>query len=243
MKIYKFKDLSEESKHSHFLQIVLQKSIWCASPDSLNDKNEFKFKLDYEPSQDTADLLAQVVEKYRTTNYLPPHLSATMVLKNKTLKRIAEPIIRGVVQDCRDIIGITSFSLTKEDKELWKEYGGDGNGACVQIDLPDSLVGKLYHKVNYVTDRIFHVDTFLESSLFPERAFETYSKILLTKTKKWTTEEEIRFIDKHQKGNFIFDGTVSEIAFGPCVPAHVLDQLESKIVTHCDKNKISILKL
>lgn len=46
MRIYKFKDLTEEDKHSHFLQIVLQKSIWCAGPDSLNDEDEFKFKLD-----------------------------------------------------------------------------------------------------------------------------------------------------------------------------------------------------
>jgi hypothetical protein len=243
MKIYKFKDLNDKRKHDHFLQIVLQRSIWCASPDSLNDENEFKFKLDYEPSQDTAGLLTQVVAKFRTTNYFPPHLSATMVLKNKRLVKIAEPIISGVVQNFRDTIGVTSFSLVKDDDRLWCEYGGKGNGVCVQINIPDPLVGQIYHEVQYVPERIFHIDAFLESSLFPDKAFENYRNILLTKTKKWEQEKEIRFIGKHQNANFIFDGNVTEITFGSCVPPHVLKQLEAKIEAHCKKNKISIFEL
>ena len=243
MKIYKFKDLTDERKHNHFLQIVLQKSIWCASPDSLNDENEFKFKLDYEPSQDTANLLTQVVAKSRTTNYFQPHLSVTRILKNKMLAKIAEPIINDVVQNCRDTIGVTSFSLIKDDDRLWDEYGGKGNGVCVQIDIPDPLVGQIYHEVQYVDERIFHIDTFLKSSLFPDKTFETYRNILLTKTKKWKKEKEIRFIGKHQNVNFVFDGNVTEITFGPCVPPLVLKRLEAKIETHCKKNKISISKL
>jgi hypothetical protein len=243
MEIYKFKDLTDEKRHSHFLQIVLQKAIWCASPDSLNDENEFKFKIDYEPSKDTADLLTQVVTKYRTTNYFPPHLSARMVLRNNRLAKIAEPIINGVVQNCRDTIGVTSFSLTKDDSKLWEEYGGNGNGVRIQIDIPDSLVGQIYHQVQYVPERIFHIDTFLKSSLFPDKAFESYKNILLTKTKRWKDEKEIRFIGKHQNVNFVFDGKVSEITFGPCVPVGVLRQLESKIAAHCKENRINIMKL
>ena len=243
MKIYKFKNLTDERKHNHFLQIVLQKAIWCASPDSLNDESEFKFKLDYEPSKDTANLLTQVVTKFRKTNYFPPHLSATTVLKKNRLAEIAEPIINEVVQNCRNSIGITSFSLTKNDSKLWEEYGGNGNGVCIQIDIPDSVVGQIYHQVRYVPERIFHIDTFLKSSLFPARTFETYKNILLTKTKRWEDEKEIRFIGKHQNENFVFDGKVNEIAFGPCLPAGVLRQLESKITVHCKENRIKILKL
>ncbi len=243
MKIYKFKDLTDERKHSHFLQIVLQKAIWCANPDSLNDENEFKFKLDYEPSSSTADLLSRVVAKFRTTNSPPHDLAVSMVLENKTLKEIAEPIINEIVQDCRDTIGVTSFSLTKDDDRLWDEYGGKGNGVCIQINIPDSLVGQFYHQVNYVPKRIFHIDTFLISSLFPDRAFETYRNILLTKTKKWKKEKEIRFIGKTQRVKFTFDGYISEITFGTCVPAHVLKQLESEIANHCKTNNILTSRL
>ena len=105
MKIYKFKDLSDEKKHSHFYQIVLDGKIWCAKPDSFNDENEFKIKLDYTPSSITSKLLSQVVSKYRTTNYFPPNLSASYILANKKLEKNATPIINDMIQKCRDEIG------------------------------------------------------------------------------------------------------------------------------------------
>jgi len=243
MKIYKFKDLTDEKKHSHFLQIVLKNSIWCARPDSLNDKDEFKFKLDYEPSPHTAQLLSEVVAQYRTTNYLPPHELVSLALKNKKLEVISAPIIDDIVHKCRTTIGITSFSITKNDVHLWEEYGGKGNGVFVEINIPDHLVGQSYHWVHYVSDKIFHVDSFLESALFPDRASETYRNILLTKIKKWAREEEIRFIGNRQDVNLILDGHISEVTFGPRVPTHTLEQLVAHIANHCSANNIRITKL
>lgn len=244
MKIYKFKDLSDEKKHSHFLQIVLQNAIWCSSPDSLNDEEEFKFKLKYEPSPKTEQLLSEWVAKFRSTDRpFPPHVSASLALKNKTLESLAAPIIDDVVNNCRRDIGITSFSIRKTDPKLWEEYGGKGNGVCVEIDIPDHLVGKRYHRVSYVADKVFHVDSFLESVIFPDRAFETYRNILLIKTRRWRKEEEIRFIGNRQNVNLILEGHISEVIFGPNVPAHIAKQLETRIANHCRANNIRIKKL
>lgn len=243
MKIYKFKDLTDEKKHSHFYQIVLQNTIWCARPDSFNDENEFKIKLDYNPSAFTSKLLSQVVTKYRTTNYFPPNLSVSVVLGHKRLEEIATPIINEIIRNCRNEIGVVSFSITKTDDHLWDEYGGAGNGVCIEINIPDKLIGKSYHRVNYVSEKIFHVDSFLESALFQYRAFETYKNILLTKTKKWAQEEEMRFIGNRQDVNLIMDGYISEVTFGPNVPVHTLNQVETKIVNHCRSNNIRITKM
>ena len=243
MKIYKFKDLTDEKKYSHFLQIVLQNSIWCARPDSLNDEEEFKFKLNYEPSPHTGQLLSEVVAKYRTTNYLPPHVSASLALKNKRLESITASIIDDIVNKCRTTIGIISFSITKTDANLWERYGGKGNGVFVEINIPDHLVEQSYRRVHYVSDKIFHVDSFLESALFPDKAFETYRNILLTKTKKWAEEEEMRLIGNRQDVNLILDGHISEVTFGPCVPAHILELLEAHMANHCSANNIRIKKL
>jgi hypothetical protein len=144
MKIYKFKDLSKPEKHSHFYQIVLQNTIWCAKPDDLNDTEEFKFKIDYKPSSATADLLSQVITQYRTTNLLPPHLSASLVLERDRLKEIASPIINNLINKCRSTIGVISFSIIKTDENLWHEYGGKGNGVCIEINIPDPLINKSY---------------------------------------------------------------------------------------------------
>lgn len=240
MKLYKFKDLSDESKHSHFLQIVLNNTIWCAKPDSLNDDEEFNFKINYEPSLHTANLLSKVIEKYRTTNHIDPRLSASMALQHNTLENRAAPIIDDLILKCRKSIGITSFSLTNTDDHLWKEYGGNGNGVSIEINIPDSLVGQSYHHVKYVPEKVFHVDSFLEAVLF-NKAFEM---ILLTKTKaKWEQEEEIRFIGNRQEVNLIINGYISEITFGPNVSTSSLNQLMAAIANHCNTNQIRVVKL
>jgi hypothetical protein len=243
MKLYKFKDLADEQKHSHFLQIVLKNSIWCARPDSLNDEDEFRFKLDYRPTSSTVQLLSQAVAQYRTTNFLPPDVSASLAIENDRLEGIAAPIIDGIVEKCRTTIGIVSFSITKSDNHLWEKYGGGGNGVCIEINIPDNLVGQYYHPVQYVPEKIFHVDAFLEAALFPEKLFGTYQNILLTKTRKWAQEEEMRFIGNRQDVNLIFDGQVREITFGPNVPADVFEKLSAQIASHCCTHNIRIAKL
>ena len=243
MKIYKFKDFNDERKLSHFYQIVLENTIWCAKPDSLNDKDEFKFKIDYKPSSSTADLLSQVITKYRTTNYFPPHLSTSLVLKHKKLEEIAEPIINDMINSCRNTIGVVSFSITKTDDHLWNEYGGNGNGVCIEIIVPEAVLNKTFFPVYYVPEKIFHVDSFLESALFHDRVFNTYRNMLLTKTRKWEQEEEIRFIANRQEVNMKIDGYVNEITFGAHVPEHTFKQIESSIINHCKNNNIKITKL
>lgn len=108
-----------------------------------------------------------------------------------------QQIINEIIRKCRKAIGVASFSITKTDDHLWNEYGGEGNGVCIEINIPDKLIGKSFHRVHYVSEKIFHVDSFLESALYQDGAFGTYKNILLTKTKKWLQEEEIRFISNH----------------------------------------------
>lgn len=224
MRIYKFKDLTNEQARSYFRQIVMQNSMWCASPDCLNDEDEFRFTVDYSPSPRTHWLLAQVAQ-YRTTNLSPLQLSASLALENNRLRDIASPIIDSVIEQCRKNIGITSFSATKADERLWKVYGGEGNGACIEINIPDYMLNEIYHSVHYVCKKVFHIDIFLESELFPDKQFNNYRNMLLTKTKKWEHEEEIRFVGQRQNVNWILNGYMSEVTFGPKVPSNILKQL------------------
>jgi hypothetical protein len=244
MKIYKFKDLTDENKHSHFLEIVLKNSIWCARPDSLNDKEEFITKLDYEPSLDTRELLTEAVAKFRTTDYShQPYESAFLTLEHKGLDDNANKVIENMVNKCRAEIGITSFAL-EMNNQLWNEYGGNGNGVCVEINIPDHFVGKDYHPVQYLSDKTFHVDSFLKSVLFHDKIIETYRNVLLTKTKEWEQEKEIRFIGNRQDVTMILsDCYISEITFGSNVPKYTLETLVTSIANHCKNRRILIKKL
>ena len=155
----------------------------------------------------------------------------------------AGEVINNMIRNCRNSIGVVSFSITKIDDHLWDEYGGAGNGVCIEINIPDKQIGKSYHRVHYVSEKIFHLDSILESALFQEKAFETYKNILLTKTKKWSQEEEIRFIAKRQEVNVKIDGYISEITFGTHVPARTFKQVEASIINHCRANNIKITTL
>ena len=68
-------------------------------------------------------------------------------------------------------------------------------------------------------------------------------KVLLTKTKKWAQEEEMRFIGNRQDVNLVFDGYISEVTFGPHVPGYIFEQLVGRIYNHCRVNNIRINKL
>lgn len=242
MKIYKFRELTDETKCQRFLSIVLENTVWCAKPDDLNDQDEFRFSLDYTPSEKTARLLAEFISQYRVTKRLPPELSAAMVLATGTLQKIATPYIEEVIHQCRTTIGVTSFSLIKSDNHLWEEYGGQGNGVYIEFDVPDALVDESYHRVNYVQERVFHIDNFLESSLFLENKITNFRNILLTKTKKWSQEEEIRFIGKRQDVNLIIDGLITEIGFGPNVPNDTFERIMADIDGYCSSKDIRIIK-
>ena len=242
MKIYKFRELTDETKRQRFLPIVLENTVWCAKPDDLNDKDEFRFSLDYTPSNNTARLLADIISRYRTTKLLPPQLSAAMVLSTGRLQEITAPHVAEIIHQCRTTIGVTSFSLIKSDNHLWEEYGGLGNGAYVEIDIPDALVGESFHRVHYVQERVFHIDSFLESALLVENRITNFKNILLTKTKKWSQEEEIRFIGKRQDVNFIVDGPITEIGFGPHVTNDTYERIMTDIASHFSDKNISIVR-
>ena len=243
MKLYKFKDLRDPKKHSHFYQIVLHNKIWCAKPDSLNDEDEFRFKLDCKPSSNTEGLLTKAVAKYRTTNFSPPDLSASIVLKNKKLEIIVQPIIDDLISKCRNTIGIVSFSATKDDDHLWDEYGGKGYGACIEINIPDKSLNESFYPVRYVEEKEFHVDSFLESTIDQKQELNTFRNILLTKTKKWSDEEEIRFISNRPDVNMKIDGYISKVVFGAHVPEKIRKEAESNIIDCCNAKNIRIINI
>lgn len=244
MRLYKFKDLTDARKHPHFLQIVMDQSIWCASPDSLNDAEEFRFRLDYTPSLRTLELLTRVVQQHRTTNFRSPELSARLALDNGRLEDIMVPIVNEAIANCRMSVGVTSFSEVSDDPELWARYGGDGNGACVEICVPDELIGQSYHAVSYVAEKVFHVDSFLESALVPDRIFETFRNMLLTKTQgRWRGEREVRFIGNRHSVNLKFDGRITEVTFGSNVPDATFAELSARIADHCRLRGIKISRL
>ena len=135
-----------------------------------------------------------------------------------------------MVENCRKEIGASCFSLSRDDHNLWNRHGGSGDGLCIEIDVPDRLLSNSFFYVSYVTEKIFHINSIIESALFSEKAFKGY-KILLTKTKYWEVEKEIRIITKLQNISMDINGSITEIIFGN----RVLPSLRREIITKIDE--------
>jgi len=252
MRIYKFRDFNKEVEKQYFLQIVLDNVIWCAKANSLYDEKEFKSQLNCEPSPDTRRLLSEALAKYRLTDcHLPNNELADLALKNKSFENNSRQSIECLINECRENIGVASFAL-ESNEHLWREYGGNGNGVCIEIDIPDHLVGNIYHQVDYVLKKEIHVDRFLKASTSKDEVFELFKNFLLTKTMEYEQEKEIRFIgdvgdicnvSKESGARMKIDGHISQITFGYNVPESTLKTLVTQINKRCKHKKTLIKKL
>lgn len=125
------------------------------------------------------------------------------------------------------------FSIAKDNPSLWKRYGGCGNGLCIELEIPDNSQG--IFNVNYVKEKAFHIDSFLESALLESKAFKAYQNMLLTKSIYWEPEEEVRIVTKKQDVLMQIEGSVTEIMFGNKVDKKIEDEIQSTVNDHFSK--------
>ncbi len=225
MKIYRYCNLTKPHEDTLIpLTMALERKYWLASPDKVNDEDEFRIELDYAYSKDTPSLLADNFLK--SDKNLTKELAiqkAQGYINEGALKRWAIEETEIFILKLRNEIGLICFTTLKDDGYFWEKYGGDGNGYCLEIEAPENQIGLVLHSVCYVEEKKFHVDRILKSS-------EAYKLFLTTKKKDWRCEEEIRFISKFQsektKSYFQIEWLkVIEIAIGEGVP----DEMKSKI--------------
>lgn len=254
MKIYKYKDLRPEGNRQHFIDMVLENSIWCADPDSLDDEDELRYKYDYCPTEHTAHFLKEIfnrkvkisrVSKSRL-NRMINHWNAwkaKYVIDNGRLQEMVEPIMNELIEKGRCELGIASFSKSGNENRLWEEYGGSHCGVCVEFEIPENLIGVAYHYVSYVEEKVFHIDTWFESYLDESKAYDSYRNMLLTKNKeKWGSQAEVRLITSGQKIKQRVQGPITEILFGGNVPNSVYEEMMKSISSHCQRKGIRIVR-
>jgi len=247
MKIYKYRDLSKINKTTfeYLYQIIFHKMIWCASPDSLNDKDEFIFKCEYNPTEFTISLLTQVHQRYGhlVVGQAQSQLMAANFMKNNW-EVVTQLIFKDMVDKCRRELGLACFSSSKNNDILWERYGGCGNGLCIGIEVPDDLMNKTLFRVNYVEEKIFHIDSILESALFNDKTINAYRNILLTKTMRWKSEKEVRIVTKQQNIQMHINGSfITDIIFGKSIELEILNKIKKDIQRNSQCQSIILTEL
>ncbi|MGO9481020.1 MAG: DUF5677 domain-containing protein [Candidatus Kryptoniota bacterium] len=227
MKIYKYKDLTDPSNLNHVLDIF-HNEIWCSSPERFDDPDEFRFEIDYSrTTRSTIDILRQILIKLKNEpgdglRQLSENTSDAVL--QSIVKGNAIPIFDDVINKCRSSIGVACFSLSGNEDVLWNDYGGKKNGVCIEIEISDKWLDKSLFLVNYVRQKIFHIDHFLSAVL--NDTLKIYRMILATKSDKWAYQKEIRFLSTKQNLLVPFNAKITGIWFG----RHLSSDLKKRIM-------------
>jgi hypothetical protein len=215
MYLYKYRQLADDDEQSfdRFKTILETQAFWCASPDALNDNQEFSWRCDYSYTDETLDLLARLICESSGRSYEVVYQQIQSFLENGSLERLAEPVIASLIEKCRSEIGLLCFGTSPGNSTLWSRYGGNGNGVCIEIEVPDRLIGTSLFWVEYARQKVVHINTLLLAHFGDAR--EMYTHSLLTKPHEWASEMEIRFVSTAQNINVrIEDSNVSRVFLG-----------------------------
>ena len=222
MKVYKYRAVppGDELAFERLERIVRHRLLWCAKPDALNDQTEFAWACDFTESPITVDLVAALLEELKGRPRPLARQIAISVIREGRLGDIGGPVIDDMIQRSRDGIGVACFGTSPDNCVLWKRYGGGGAGVCVEFEIPDWLLGNQLHEVVYDDHRRLHVDDFLRSRHDLHYGTAVYAT-LLTKTRFWAPEAEIRFLSKKPEIEVRIDGSeVTQVVVGPKVEPH-----------------------
>jgi hypothetical protein len=198
VKLYKYRALKDGDAEAlrRLHSALREQSFWCAQPDTLNDDQEFAWRCDYRPTAQTVALLAGLLMRERGWEFAAAWEQIEPFLATGSLERAAEPDIRRLIRRCRSEVGLLCLGTSPSNATLWTRYGANGEGVCIEIDVPEPLINTHFFPVQYAQEKVVHIDELL-LSYFADPT-NMYSYALLTKLNQWAPEEEIRFISSAQ---------------------------------------------
>lgn len=229
MKLYKYRDFSRPTKDDfdRLASVLTQQVFWAARPDTLNDPEELSWRCDYTPTDRTPSLLTDVLVAYRGQTADQAAFLATEAIRNERVGPLAEPVVRNLVEACRDQVGLICFGDSASNPCLWGRYAGNGTGICIEVDVADALMNSQIHRVQYPVEKTVHIDTFLEASTPRGAVTPLFTAALLSKPKCWSPEAELRFVSKRQNVPVQLAGSrITSLVIGDKLPQDTRRRIE-----------------
>lgn len=228
MKIYKYRDFSNPTEDSfrHLEASIHRHLIWCARPDTLNDPEEFVWKCIYTATPETLNLLTEVLVRARRSTPADARRIAEVATRSGRLQDLVAPVINNMIKQCRDQVGLACFGSAPDKEILWQRYGGHGAGVCIEFQVPDDLLGKQLHRVQYLSEKRLHFDQLMRAFVDNTYGQEVYDAVLLAKPLFWADEEEIRFVSQRHSISVAIDrAQVTSVFLGNSLKTDVRERI------------------
>jgi hypothetical protein len=235
VKLYKYRDFSKpcDADFKRLATVLNRRSFWCARPDTLNDPVELAWTCDYSATAETIDLLTELLIRVVGRNREETRHRAAHAAEFGRLEALAQPVIAGMIQQCRNEIGLVCFGSSPDNDILWKRYGGCGAGVCIELDVPENLLGTTLFRVQYSDAKRIHIDQLMHAFIDRNRAQEVYTLALLSKPSSWADEAEIRFVSRRQAVTVMIEGSlITRLILGDGLSARVRARIQEITAAH-----------
>jgi hypothetical protein len=230
VKLYKYRDFSVpgDEPFQRLSDILRHNAFWCARPSTLSDPTEFVWECDYEPTDATVPLLTRILIQFLNKAPADAHEMAAASVANRRVEVHAKPAFQGMIEQCRDEVGLACFGTSWDNPVMWQRDGGAG--VCVEVDVPPELLNNNLFHVEYPPARVLHVDQLLQACSDRAQARTVYSVALLSKPPFWAPEAEVRFVSKRQGVSVRISGSsLLRIVLGPNLGAHARQRIQDLV--------------
>lgn len=178
MKLYKYKSISN---FLYIIDLICNKTVYCAEFDELNDPCEGQF------------VEMKMMDEHNPT-------TGNSALDYQKERHSVKDIVTG------SPIRIAAFSNKSDDPVLWAHYADAHKGICIEYYFPDSMVASENNpKLNCINKVSYKGVPYIQSEMIDKLGFhegiyalndDDAIRILVNKTKPWEYENEYRYLTK-----------------------------------------------
>ena len=186
--------------NANSLAILINKRIWVAKPESLNDP--FDCKIKFTPPEITSDAFGNYLKRTgrstgnRQSNY-KTFLEGLQKFREKDINKF----------------GVFSMSQINDNILMWSHYANQHEGFCIDfVRKKDNLLGDIKKTQPVEYDCNYpKVEPLDESGNYDHSIF---TKMLFTKAKNWEYEKEWRLVYDEGNKEEPLPADISSIIFG-----------------------------
>lgn len=191
--LYHYRNSENIKKYNIFKTRVL----WRSSPAVFNDPFDCKIQIRFEQFTNK-QFKKYVRDNYeRAYNYLPKKKRERMIqyiIENRG--EYISNLKKRYQANLNLYIGITCFSFSNKNVQLWSYYGGNHDGICIGFDAGELNQLKYYG----LGGTVQYIDTMpsVPPALSQQENHTITKMFLLYKQSKWKHEEEVRLFKTFQ---------------------------------------------
>jgi len=227
-------------------RIITHQEIYFAKPSEFLASYDCEYSIDRDFLKNEDNRRAYYSKVCNINNLNHPEIDY-LIASNPITDKLIDKIELKSRKKLDSISGIFSGSLTNRNQNLWRVFGGNNKGFCVELNLLDTFPINFGSKgyVKYVKDEELPKSKVLNHDNIPEY-FSFITDLIFNLPLKYSEEQEYRieklFFQDSQRVKKINKEQIKSITLGYKMPKAQQEKIIELIKKHLPKTTIRKLK-